>query len=122
MIYTYLDVDKLCVATRALRFAYNSMMAQVTAFRLSCFVEATPCMLLSTGKYENLDNSSHQRELFIIIIVYKDYYLPISLLPKIKKYGLLRLKSSPISTTLVSRLNLYTSIEYNIINIIMTGI
>ena len=38
----YLDADKLCYATRALRFAYNSMVAQVAIF-------------LSTGKYENLD-------------------------------------------------------------------
>ena len=45
MIYTYLDKDKFCYATRALRFAYNSMMVRVMAFRLSCVVEAMPCFV-----------------------------------------------------------------------------
>ena len=43
MIYTYLDADELCYATRAIRFACNSTMAQVTAICLSCIVEATSC-------------------------------------------------------------------------------
>ena len=48
-IYTYLDTDKLCYASRVLRFAYNSTMAWVMAFHLSCIVEVTPCFCLQVS-------------------------------------------------------------------------
>ena len=43
MIYTYLDMNKLCYSANVLRFAYNSTIIPVMALRLSCIVEMMPC-------------------------------------------------------------------------------
>ena len=66
MIYTYLDADQLCYAARALRFAYNSMMVRVTAFRLSCVVEAMPCFCpqVHVNNYENFVTTGGCFELY----------------------------------------------------------
>ena len=45
------------------------------AFHLSCIVEATPCFCPQVNIYENLDTSSHQRELFIPYLSHVCYIL-----------------------------------------------
>ena len=68
-----------CYAARALRFAYNSSMVQVTAFRLSCVVEVTPCSCTQVNMriwipYRINENCSHYTHSLIIIYCITDNF------------------------------------------------